>query len=68
MVQALSRSDIDRVKMAEENGNIDCPNTQIHDHSLSWLSVCTSIKHGKLIVNRNTGDSLLKHVFVQLCK
>jgi len=25
---------------------IDTPNTQIHDHVLSWLGICTSIQSG----------------------
>ena len=29
-----------------ERGNIDTPNTQIHDRSLSWLDSGTSIKSG----------------------
>ena len=29
-----------------ERGNIDIPNTQIHDQSPSWLGTGTSIKRG----------------------
>ena len=29
-----------------ERGKIDTPNTQIHDHSHSWLGTGTSIKGG----------------------
>ena len=29
-----------------ERGKIDTPNTQIHDHSLSWLGSGNSIKSG----------------------
>ena len=31
-----------------EKGQIDTPNTQIHDHSLSWLGTGTSIKSGRV--------------------
>jgi len=30
-----------------ERGKIDTPNTQIHDHSHSWLGTCTLIKQKK---------------------
>ena len=33
------------IKIAER-GNIDTPNTQIHDRLLSWLGTGTSVKSG----------------------
>jgi hypothetical protein len=29
-----------------ESGTIDTPNTEIHDHSLSWIATSSSIKRG----------------------
>ena len=31
-----------------ENSKLNNPNTQIHDHSLSWLCTGTSIKFGRV--------------------
>jgi hypothetical protein len=31
-----------------ERGKIDTTNTQIHDHSLSWLGTVTSINSGEI--------------------
>ena len=31
-----------------ERGKVDTPNTQIHDRSLSWLVIGSSIKSGKI--------------------
>jgi len=43
-VRTIPKSNIKIV----ERSKLDTPNTQIHDHSLSWLGTGTSIKRGRV--------------------
>ena len=39
-----------QLKNRRKRPKIDSPNTQIHDHSLSWLGTGTSVKSGSTIL------------------